>query len=512
MSTQRTRTSATRKRPVAKQQASIPRFEPGRLLRNVPLAAWMCALVACLNAVSWSFITPPFESPDENDHFAYIKQLAETGTLPASGAETYSQEETFALGALHAGQIRLHPATPAIFSTTEQEAIEKGLEAFSSSSEKGSPAAGVAQAEPPLYYALASIPYELGSSGTLLDRLQLVRLYSALLGGLTALFAYLFLREALPRTRWTWTIGALGVALTPMLGFMSGSVNPDAMLFAVSAALFYCVARAFRRGLETRSAIAFGGVIAAGLVTKINFAGLAPGAFLALGILALRQRRSGAGRDALKPPAIAAAIGCLPILLYMITNALGGRPVLGIAAHALDSTRGSIAEDANYIWQFYLPHLPGTVNNFAGVFTPRQIWFKGFVGLFGWLDTTFPTWVYTAALIPAGVIVALAARELIAERQALRARVAELMVYAVMVLGLMILVGTAGYQTYRVQPAAWGQARYLLPTVVLLGAVLALAARGAGRRWGPSVGAAIVILFLAHDVFSQLQTVARFYG
>jgi hypothetical protein len=46
----------------------------------------------------------------------------------------------------------------------------------------------------------------------------------------------------------------------------------------------------------------------------------------------------------------------------------------------------------------------------------------------------------------------------------------------------------------------------------LLGAALALAARGAGRRWGPIVGAVIIMLFIAHDIFSQLQVVARFYG
>ncbi len=46
----------------------------------------------------------------------------------------------------------------------------------------------------------------------------------------------------------------------------------------------------------------------------------------------------------------------------------------------------------------------------------------------------------------------------------------------------------------------------------LLAAALALAARGAGRRWGPAVGAVIVVLFLAHDIFSQLLVLGRYYG
>jgi hypothetical protein len=59
---------------------------------------------------------------------------------------------------------------------------------------------------------------------------------------------------------------------------------------------------------------------------------------------------------------------------------------------------------------------------------------------------------------------------------------------------------------------AFTEPRYLLPMLALWGAVLALAARGAGRRWGPSAGALIVVLVLAHDLFSQLQVIARYYS
>jgi hypothetical protein len=61
-------------------------------------------------------------------------------------------------------------------------------------------------------------------------------------------------------------------------------------------------------------------------------------------------------------------------------------------------------------------------------------------------------------------------------------------------------------------PGSYSEPRYLLPLASLLGAGLALSARGPGRRWGPAVGALIVVLFLAHDIFSQLQVIARFYG
>src|SRR5262249_13894834 len=50
----------------------------GPVLRGVPRAAWICALIASLNAVCWSLITPPFQLPDEPAHFAYVQRLAET--------------------------------------------------------------------------------------------------------------------------------------------------------------------------------------------------------------------------------------------------------------------------------------------------------------------------------------------------------------------------------------------------------------------------------------------------
>jgi len=60
--------------------------------------------------------------------------------------------------------------------------------------------------------------------------------------------------------------------------------------------------------------------------------------------------------------------------------------------------------------------------------------------------------------------------------------------------------------------APFPESRYLLPLVALFGAALALAARGAGRRWGAATSALIVVALVAHDLFSQLQVIARYYG
>jgi 4-amino-4-deoxy-L-arabinose transferase-like glycosyltransferase len=479
------------------------------LWRRVPNAAWACALLACLNALCWSILTPPFEAPDEPAHFAYVKQLAETGRLPKPGGES-APEVQLVLNALNEPYVAHSPETGTIATAAQQRALATALAAHGFPA--GSEYAGVAASQPPLYYALQAIPYTLASGGTLLDRLALMRLLSALMGAATALFAFMFVRELLPRERWAWTVGGVCVALCPLLGFTSGVVSPDALLLAVSGALFYMLARAFRRGLDTPGAVAIGTLTAVGFLTKLNFLGLAPGVLLGVLVLSVRAAAASA-RRVYRLPTLAIGIAASPVVVYLAVNALSGDPLLGrVASGEAGSLSGSVGSELSFIWQLYLPRLPGMHEDFYGISTLRQLWFDGYVGRYGWLDTTFPGWVYDLALLPATVIVALCARALLACHAALRVRLGELLVYAAMAAGLAVLVGATGYSAYPRLSTEFAQARYLLPLLPLAGAVLALAARGAGRRWGPVAGVLLIVLFLGHDIFSQLQETARFYG
>jgi 4-amino-4-deoxy-L-arabinose transferase-like glycosyltransferase len=487
--------------------APVPAPGVRTALARVPAAAWMCALIALLNACTWSIITPPFQGRDEVDHFAYVAQLVERGTLPANGhAEgVYSPEEKLVLSALHYYEVRFTANAHPISSIAEQRALRKALDANASLVGPGE--AGVATSEPPLYYALQTIPYVL-ARGDVLAQLQLMRLLSAFLGALTTLLAYFFLREALPRAPWTATVGALCIALQPLFAFMSGSVNPDTLLFTISAAILLCLARAFRRGVTPRLAVALGLLIAAGFVTKLNFAGFAAGVYVGLAIFAARAARARRVR-ALSWIALAAALGVAPVVLYTLRNALSGHTVFGsvppIVAH-------SPFDELSYIWQLYLPRLPGMPRYFAGIATYKDIWFDRSVGLYGWMDTTFPGWVDTVALVLAAVVVLLCCRELLARRDALRARLAELGTYAAIAFGILVMLGVSSYNSDVIgQVYALGEPRYLLPMLPLFGAVIVLAVRG-GRRWAPVVGAAMITLLLAHDLFSQLQAIARYYG
>jgi 4-amino-4-deoxy-L-arabinose transferase-like glycosyltransferase len=470
----------------------------------------VCAAIACLNAACWSLITPPFQAPDEPSHFAYVQELAETGHRPSVTGFTFAPAEQVALQDLHQESVQYSPQNHTIFTHAQQQRLEHDLPLGLS---RVSPDAGLATSEPPLYYALETIPYLAGSAGTILDRLALMRLLSALNAGVAALFVFLFLRESLPRERWAWTVGGLGVAFSPLLGMMSGAVNPDSLLCAVSAMLFYCLARGFRRGLTPRLGACLGAVIAAGLVTKLNFVGLLAGALLGLLLLTARARRR-SRRDAYRSLGLALVVAASPFCLYLADNLLAGRPADLPLSGSITSilASGSLLKAGSYIWQFYLPRLPGMHSYFPGLFTARQFWIDGLVGLYGWTDTVFPAWVENAALIPLGLLGMLLLRALFAARQQLLGRRAELISYGAIAVGLLILVGGSDYLAYPRETGTFAQPRYLLPLVALYGGGLALAARGAGRRWGPVAGVLIVVLLIAHDIASQLLEISRFYG
>jgi 4-amino-4-deoxy-L-arabinose transferase-like glycosyltransferase len=458
--------------------------------------------------VCWSILTPPFQVTDEPTHFAYAQQLAENVKLPTSSESTFSPEEEAVLRDTRQYEVRQSPETHTISTAGEQQHLQNDLNQHLSRHGEGG--VGGAYADPPLYYLLETIPYGLASSGTLLDQLESMRLLSALMAGITALFVFLFLRETLPAERWAWTVGALSVALTPLLGFISGAVNPDSMLTAVSAAIFYGLARAFHRGLTRPLAIVIGAMIAVGFLTKTNFLGLVPGILLGMIVLTVRASRN-YGRTAYGSLGIALAIALAPVWIYVLINLLSGHAGLGVVSSVLKlkGAHGSIFSKISYAWQLYLPRLPGMTNYFPGLSTTRELWFNRGVGFYGWLDTTFPAWVNNLALVPAGILALLCVRALAISRVALRQRFAEISVYTVMGLGLLTLIGVSSYiDSYE---GLFADPRYLLPLLPLLGAGLVLAARGAGRRWGPAVGTLIILLFLAHNIFSQLLVAGRYY-
>jgi uncharacterized membrane protein len=173
---------------------------------------------------------------------------------------------------------------------------------------------------------------------------------------------------------------------------------------------------------------------------------------------------------------------------------------------------GSVLDLASYMWQFYLPKLPFMHTVYFETYPLRDIWFNGLIGQFGWLEFRFPMWVYDLALGIALALLALVARELIRAREALRSRLWELSTYLVLVFGLLLLVAGTAFVARLGGASGYEQPRYLFPLLPLYAALIALAARGAGKRYGPAVGVLLVCISIAHTAGALLLTLTRYYG
>jgi predicted membrane protein DUF2142 len=318
----------------------------------------------------------------------------------------------------------------------------------------------------------------------------------------------------------------LAVAFQPLFGFISGGVNSDNLLFAAAAGVFYGLARSFRVGLTPALGLWIGALTAIGLLAKINMVGLVPGIVLGVLLLVLRAPPDGR-RQAVRGALGAGALVVGAALIYAILNETvwdrslffgasgaslsGGTGGVSGAPDVTHVPSASIGDALSYAWQFYLPRLPFMHAQFAH-YPLYEVWFKGFIGSFGWLDYGFPGWVYTLALFIVVAVIGLAVRELVVRWAAIRPRAAELITYATITLGLLILTNGNGYSARLGGAGGFEQARYLLPLLALYGAIVALAARGAGRRWGPAVGVLIVAIAIAHTAVAMLLTLTRYYG
>ena len=484
-------------------------------VRDVPSAAWACALVAVLIAAAWGAVTPPFEVPDETAHVAYAQYLGETGRIPNDPTRgVFSSDEGALIDALLFSTTVGRPGNGSIW----YEAQDLGVDDAERRPLARGNAGGIQSNsnQPPLYYALTIPAYTASPWDGLLERIALMRLVSALLAGFTTLFVFMFLREVLVE-RWTWTVGALAVAFQPVFGFISGGVTPDALLATASAALFFGMARAFRRGLTPGVGVGIGAALAVGALAKLNFIALIPGAVLGLALLVWRSRDR---MRALVPATTAVILLGVAAGAYILLNlfvwdrsAWGGGEAS--AATNVGGAAGveplGLTNQLGYTWQLYLPRLP-FMNDQFDYFPLYTTWFKGAVGLFGWLDTPFPEWAYHVALAIVVPIVVLSIVAVVARRRSVLARWPEVLTYAALAGGLLAAIGFSGIRYRHDSGQIFEQARYLLPLLPLYGLAVALAALGAGRRYAKHAGAVLVVLAMAHTVFAQLLVIARFYA
>jgi hypothetical protein len=471
--------------------------------------------IAAVNFGCWALITPPFQAPDEEDHFAYAQSLVERGQAPSRNPDVHlrrwSSAETLALeGISFFTDHRAADARPP-WLASQQRTYDAGAQRLHPRADDGG-GKETAATHGPIYYAALAPAYLAGGSSPF-SQLTLMRLTSALIGALTVLFTFLLARELAPGRPWLAVTAALLVAYQPMYGFMSGVVNNDVGVNAGAAALELLLIRLLRRGV-TVPAGALTGIVLLGLpIVKGTAVSLYPVAALVLGASLWRDHGRAALRGWLALALAALATGLLSahILGGLHTSSSPAGPAaLGSDASAVGGALANIPDFLSYIWQVFLPRLSFMTRHFP-VYPAHEIFVVSGWAAFGANVVEFPNWAYvviTIALLAAIPVSGWGARH---EWVWVRGHAIELA--ALIAMPVTVVVGfEAAYYTPGLRPVLAEVGRYVFPAIGPL-AVLGVGALHAfGRRRMLLFATALLVAMIALSYASQLLTLTSYYA
>ena len=468
-------------------------------------------VASLLLALAWAFVTPPFQVPDENGHFAYLQSLVDGGRLPGDGKRSiFATEQALAIDRSNSDQTAAQLATKMEWNRSAWDAWIATDRGLSHAGRADGGGAVPASSNPPLYYLYASLGYRAASGGDLFARLLASRLVSALLLIVTVSAAWLLAGEALRGDRLLQLAATGLVALAPMITFLSGAITPDAMLFAAWTLALYLGVRILRRGVTAPSAAALLAAVGVAIVVKAASYALLPGAVLVLAVGLYRLRPPPLRRAA---GVVAAALGGLAAtagVWYVIARALD-RPAAAQVTSASSTAGTNLRELLSYLWQYYLPRVPGQ-NAFptvAHTLPAYDIWFKGVWGAFGWTEVVFGNPLYVALLALSVVVVVAAASELWRGRAT-----ADKAIGAFLALVTVSLFAGLHWSDYHLIKSGgnFNQGRYLLPLAGIAGIVLAIGIRRLVPRWRPYAVAGVLGGLFALQLFALALNVTRFYA
>ena len=341
----------------------------------------------------------------------------------------------------------------------------------------------------------------------------------------TVLAIFLFLRELVPRTPWAWTVGALMVAFQPMFAFIGAGVQGDNLLYLASALTFLDARprlaarpddaprrrdrRRARRSGCSRSSPSSRSSPAPGSRSRCS-----PGARAAPGA------RRGAARCS--PPASASPPR--RSLLYALLNVTvwnRGSALAGGAAPASTSRGGpgptrdhAGTRSSTTPGSCYLPRLPFM----------NHVYFPGHVPAVADLARRVDRPLRLARLhLPGLGVRRLPATSSTCSPRSARSGSGACAARSAPLAGLLVSFAVMGARPDRGDRLPrrhahldgrprFPQARYLFPLLALYALAIVLATKALPRRWAPVLGALLVALAMAHNLFAETLTISRYYG
>ena len=462
--------------------------------------------VVLVSALAWTFAVPPLQGADESAHFSYVQKIAdahdvpwrhsEYGLLEAAFPPAVSTELRTAWTWAGLEPLRGNLAARPLW-TREDERIWAAENARLRPADRRDGIGSNVFLNPPLYYLTATVPYEI-AGGTFFDRLYAMRLWSVVLLLATVVFTWLLAGVLFAGRREAQVVAAVAVGLQPVLLDVTTRVTPDALLVPLCAAALYCMALLALRGWSWK--------VVAWLVVAVIAACFTQGRALAFVLPSLFAiglagwRRVHPGRLSRPVAALAWAGGAIAV-------------IVGIGLYGARFSVGDVPGFWSYVWQFYLPKLPGMTTPIGPSWDVDNVYLTRLFGTFVQFEVGFPrdllNWIRLAIWAGLALLVVAAWRH----RRGLAERRDVIVVLGVAVVLSLLSVHAAAFRSLLVNPAdPVITGRYVLMLVPLYGVAVA----GAMRALPGRVRAATTGALLAALVLLQLSAfgliVERFYA
>ena len=503
--------SPTRTPPRPTRVAEAPRHRTALSAVRPPGALAALLVLTAIVGVAWALVTPAFQAPDENSHFGYVQSLGERFALPGDPQrDRTSTEQDLAASLSNSDQAAQQLLARMEWSSRAYDRWRAAAARLPHRARTDGGGPNPASSNPPLYYLYEAAAYRVGEGGDLFTRLELMRLASVLWMLATAVGVWLLAGEIFARDRVLQLAAAGTAVLLPMVGFVSASLNPDAMLYAAWSFALWLGVRLLRRGPTPAGVGAFFAMVGAACLVKATSYALIPGALL---VLAIALRRAGGEERHGRIAAVGAAAAGLVLTLgvWVVVARLTDRAAAAQVADVAGTGGFNLREFASYLWQFYLPRLPFQTPFNPGPHLPLyDVWLTTGWAAFGWLEVRFPGWVYVLLTAVTVVVAGFALAGLWRERRRLDLAVPAF--FALVAAALLIGLHWTEYRMIKSGLGPFNTGRYLLPLVGLAGLAVGQALRWLRPAARPA-GAAVALsgLFVL-NLFSLGLMLERFYA
>jgi hypothetical protein len=486
---------------VARVGAAISR------LRAVPRPLAVLLAIATVELLAWSIVVPALQEPDEASHFSYVQAIVERHEVPWASAggprddlARFSPEQRVASVWAGLEPLRANLAARPLW-TSADERVWSAHDRALGRGAKSAIQPSSAFENPPLAYLYEAVPYAV-VRGSFFDRLFAMRWANLPLLLITVAATWLAAVEVFGSRRSAAFLATAVVALQPLLTSVAGGVAPDLMLSALFAVGIAVALRLVARGMSASRLVTLALVSVAAPLTQPRGLALALPALLAVG-LAWWRARGGASSPGPRR-ALAVAVGALVVVGAGVALRYAER-----GGPTLSGTRAFLS----YLWQFYLPKLPGMAPPPFPGWGVRDVYVDRLYGTFGQLEITLPGGVIDAVALAGLAFVVVGVVAAVVHRRALLSAWPSIAILLAAFLGALLLVHLQAFRDLRVDPAdPVITGRYLLPVLPVLGIAVAGALRALPTRLFAAAGGVTIAGGVLLQLAALAVTITRFYA